>query len=65
MAQPEHVKQDENPAAGLIGWEGIPDSAAGPARCGQATGAPACGSALPVSLVHGPGLVANPVCGFW
>jgi hypothetical protein len=24
MAQPEHVEQDENPAAGLIGWEGIP-----------------------------------------
>jgi hypothetical protein len=34
MAQPEHVEQDENPAAGLIGWEGIADSAAGPAQCG-------------------------------
>jgi hypothetical protein len=24
MTQPEHLEQDENPAAGLIGWEGIP-----------------------------------------
>jgi hypothetical protein len=55
MAQPEHVEQDKNPAAGLIGWEGIPDSAAGPAQCGQATGAPACGSACRFRWFDGPG----------
>jgi hypothetical protein len=70
MAQPEHVEQDENPAAGLIGWAGMADSAAGPAQCMQATGARACRSALPVSLVRrsrvgSQGSVTTSKAGIW